>query len=574
MLLLSTLMLAQQADFRLMSFNIERGDLGNKKGRGWSVRKEACIEMLRTRRPGLLGVQECHSVQRDDILAGMPQFKYIGVAVNGVPDNYPTTSANLIFYDTEVFELLENGSFWYSFEPDTPGSFTWFAKKPRNATWGIFLHKPTGRRLCYINNHLQNGVDAVFNRAMSLYDLLGRMRSINPEGLPMFYSGDLNSPNVCEYYSPLCQEMHEAAESCPITDMKGTFGGYKNKDPKPDKRIDHIFYSGAVEGLAYAVDREGYAGIEHISDHFPIYVDFRFTDAAPEKTETYWYDLEPEEGDVHIQLATWNLWNSYERAEFPTRSWQNVRKQVAQDIVSLKADIMGVQELTAPMVSDLPGLLKKAGGKHLKTWFFFSDPNSADPAREAIGFIYDASRFKISNQNMAWISAEPTEATRPWGDPYSAILAAVFTEKASGKQLFVMTFKQPNGERAVKYSGQMIKKIEKEFNPKGLPSAMLVDMNCNCREQIYLSLLNAWCDTYTMQKAPRDTDMATLVTKEPPVVNSKTAWFSKQNLVCLKNIVQHRVIFLNNRVVRDLAPTPSEQPSDHYPVISEIVLKK
>jgi hypothetical protein len=41
--------------------------------------------------------------------------------------------------------------------------------------------------------------------------------------------------------------MKEAALDCPVTDLKGTHGGYRQKPGK--SRIDHIFYSGGIKGL-------------------------------------------------------------------------------------------------------------------------------------------------------------------------------------------------------------------------------------------------------------------------------------------------------------------------------------
>ena len=132
--------------------------------------------------------------------------------------------------------------------------FTWIAQKPRSATWGKFRHIATGRELVYINNHTQNGTDAVINRAMSFMELLGKMRELNPDGLPMLYTGDLNSKAVESYYAPLRQEMREAVDACPVTDRGISFGGYKNKEGNSGQ-IDHIFFSGALDGLRFAIDR-------------------------------------------------------------------------------------------------------------------------------------------------------------------------------------------------------------------------------------------------------------------------------------------------------------------------------
>ena len=435
------------ADFRLMSFNIERGDLGVKKGRGWDNRKDGCLAMLALRKPDLLGLQECSSIQRDDILGTLEGYRFIGVAVSGAADHYPTTSGNQIIYNPGVVDLLADGSFWYAFDADKPGTFTWMAQKPRNATWGRFRHKASGREFIYVNNHLQNGVDAVINRSMSLQLLLRRIRQINPDGLPLIYSGDLNSLGIEDYYGPLNEEMHEAARSCPETDLRATHGGYKSKGGT--KRIDHIYYKGAVEGLRYAVDQDAYAGIEHISDHFPIYVDFRFLPADPDQGKRLWFDLTPAEDDVCFTAGSWNLWHSEERGNAPATSWKKCRAGVASAIVSLGADLLGVQELSQTMCSDLPKLIRKAGGVKYKVWTAVSNPEAELSKIEAIGLIYNTERFSISKQKVSWIRGGETDSpAQCWDSGPHALLSAVCTDKISGRKFFVMTAKIASGKKA------------------------------------------------------------------------------------------------------------------------------
>ena len=572
LLLLPVLVQAQEADFRLMSFNMERGDLGVNKGRGWEVRAPGALAMLRHDSPDLLGVQECNSIQRDDILATMP-YKYIGVAVSGVEEDYPKTSANLIFYKPTVFELLDGGQFWYAFPPASPGQFTWFAKKPRSATWARFRHIASGREFVYVNNHLQNGVDAVVNRAMSFMELLGKMRELNPDGLPMLYTGDLNSKAVEIYYSPLRQEMKEAVDACPITDRDITFGGYKIKTGKGKGQIDHIFFSGALEGLRFAVDRDSYEGVDHVSDHFPIYADFRFTASAPEKGE-FWYDLKADEGDFSVTAGTWNLFSTVEREERGAPSWKDVKEDVGRIIGSLGADIIGLQELTEPMVRDLPKLVKASCGKKYKLWTCYSDPSAENTSREAVALLYNSERFSVSGQRQSWISSGDMDTPlRPWGDQYRSLLSAVFKDKATGKRFFVMSGKLCRGENPIKNEGNVIKSIEKELNPEGLPCLLLVDMNCSPKNHVWLSLLNYWSDTYTLHYPFTDTRFSTRAAKDEYESNSPKDWSSKMDLVCINRYVENKIIVSDHKVHREEVRSCAKFPSDHYPVTATLVFK-
>ena len=567
-ILLSAALLAQEADFRVMSFNMERGDLGEKKGRGWSARKEGALMMLETRKPDLLGVQECNSIQRDDILNRLP-YKYVGVAVNGEPDDYPKTSANLIFYNDSV-ELLEDGQFWFSFEPESADMYTWIAQKPRSATWARFRHKATGREFYYINNNLQNGVDAVINRAMSLTQLLWEMRRINRDNLPMLYTGDLNSKGIEGYYAPLKQEMKESVDACPITDRDITHGGYKRKTGSGGQ-IDHIFFSGALEGLRFGVDRDTYAGVEHISDHFPVYADLRFTDTVPEKTE-YWFDLKPAEGDCTVKAGTWNLWNTAERDKQDGPSWNSSKENVARIVGGLGVDIMAFQELTEPMVRDLQKLLKNSCGKQFKLWCAYSDPSFDNPLREAVGLLYDASRFSVSNQRQSWIRAGDTDApASAWGEAPCSFLSAVFKDKVTGTRFFVMAGKFCKGETPIQNEGRVLKEIEKELNPEKLPCLLLIDMNTAPKNQVFLSVLNYWTDTYTLMYPFPDRKFSTRVSKMDYVGNTPRDWAIKYDLVAISRHVENKIVVSEHTVHREELLSCSPVPSNHYPVTATLV---
>lgn len=565
---------AQKADFRLMSFNIERGDLSEGIGLGWSTRKPAALAMLQYRQPDLLGVQECNSIQRDDILAVMP-YRHIGVAVDGSADEHPKTSANFIFYNPEVFELLDDGQFWFSFYPDSVGVYTWIAKKPRSATWGRFRHIATGREFVYINNHWQNGLDAVINRSMTVMELLSRMRELNPDGLPMIFTGDLNSRGIESYYAPLRQEMQHAADTCPVTDLGITHGGYKRKvGTDAQGQIDHIFYSGALEGLVFGVDREDYAGLEFVSDHFPVYCDLRFTDSAPEKKETYWFDLKPSDGDYTIKAGTWNLFSTKERDERGAPSWNSVKDGVVDVIASLGTDLLGLQEMTEPMLRDLQKMLKARLGKGYKLWAAFSDPNPEAPGREAVGLLYNAERFSLSRQQQVWIRAGEFEApAKPWGDEYRSILTAVVKDKVTGRRFFVITGKGCKGENPVKYEGNVVKTIEKELNVDGLPCLLLWDMNTSPRGNVWISLLNFWTDTFALMYPFPDTVFATRIGKDDFEGNTPKDWSIRYDIVGISRYVENGIIITENTVHRETRGM-DPVPSDHYPVTATLIFTK
>ena len=267
---------------RLMSFNILRGDL-NGPDHLWESRKDACLAMLEADKPDIFGLVECNSVQRNDVLERFPQYKAVGVAVSGKTDSFPKTSSNSIFYLTEKLELEDWGTYWLSDTPEVPGSHTWYYNKPRTFTWARFNDRH-GKKFVYICVHLQDNRSAIkkeYKEQEKNYGMMNRTRAvslikeliatkINPEGLPMLLSGDLNTKFDSFELQGLYENFSLAAGIAANSDKGPTFNGFQ----KPKWRIDHIFCS-KCRVSDFVVDRQPYNGVQFISDHWPVYIDFK-----------------------------------------------------------------------------------------------------------------------------------------------------------------------------------------------------------------------------------------------------------------------------------------------------------
>lgn len=275
---------AGSTSMRLLSFNILRGDLQGPDHL-WTGRKDACLAMLKANNPDLFGLMECNSVQRDDILNTFPKYGRVGLAVNGTVYDYPSTSSNPIFYDGSKMLLEEWGTYWLSDNPEAKGSYTWYYDKPRCLTWARFKLKQTDTRFIYIAVHLQDNLSSikkVYEGQESKYGPLNRQKSvalikqlitnkINPNGLPMMFSGDLNATYNSSELEGLYDIVSLAANIATTADKGNTFNSFTSETGK--SRIDHIFCNGC-KVRSFAVDRSTYGGVQYISDHWPVYADF------------------------------------------------------------------------------------------------------------------------------------------------------------------------------------------------------------------------------------------------------------------------------------------------------------
>ena len=270
---------------KLMSFNILRGDLSNANHSipTWPVRKAACLAMLQAQRPDILGLQECTSVQRNDILEVFPEYGAVGIAVDGrILQPYDNVSSNPILYNGNKFLLKTYGTFWLS---ETPGesSNTWYYNKPRTCTWARFKVKGSTQEFIYVCLHLQDndsaldpaysGQGATYGpecRARELNVVKEQLSSINSSGLPIIVSGDFNwnESGISSFRTEA--GLASCRQSAPITDSGRTMGTSNGV-------LDHILFGRGFKALEFAVDRDAYAGVNLISDHYPVYAVLRFS---------------------------------------------------------------------------------------------------------------------------------------------------------------------------------------------------------------------------------------------------------------------------------------------------------
>ena len=277
---------------RLLSFNILRGDLQGPNHL-WTLRRDACMAMLAADNPDIFGLMECNSVQRDDILNTFPKYGRVGLAVNGTVYDHPSTSSNPIFYDGSKMLLEDWGTYWLSDTPTAKGSYTWYYDKPRCLTWARFKLKQTDIRFIYIAVHLQDnssnikpeyaGKENIYgpsNRKQSV-TLIKKLiaENINPGGLPILLSGDLNATATSTDLAGLYDTFSLAADIADSADKGNTFNSY---DSKGKSRIDHIFCS-RCKVRSFSVDRSTYKGVQFISDHWPVYADFTLNTPPSER---------------------------------------------------------------------------------------------------------------------------------------------------------------------------------------------------------------------------------------------------------------------------------------------------
>ncbi|MCJ1447588.1 MAG: hypothetical protein MMC23_008099 [Stictis urceolatum] len=232
---------------RLLTHNIRYATHRPFKGEElWHIRAPRLLNELRFNTsqipPTFICLQEVLHNQLEDIIAGLPDFNYIGV---GRDDGKEAGEYSPILYRPDVWELLKFQPVWLSETPDKP-SKGWDAATIRILTVGVFRHRDSGKKVLVLNTHLDHRGDTSRLESAKLIDRIAMEESNGQFGkLPVVLSGDFNSPPDDTAYQYVVNDT-------PFVDVKGmveekdiygndhTSTGFTD-DTSNDSRIDFIF---------------------------------------------------------------------------------------------------------------------------------------------------------------------------------------------------------------------------------------------------------------------------------------------------------------------------------------------
>ena len=249
------------APIRVMTFNI-RYDNPEDGLDAWPYRKDMVVDVLRSNRVDVAGLQEAMMAQIDTLAARLPEYAWLGV---GRDDGKRGGEFAPIFYRRDRFDVLSQDTFWLSEHPHVPGSRSWDAALPRIATWAVLRDRQTGDRLLVVNTHFDHrGSEARMRSATLILETIGALAG----SLPVVLTGDFNAVEDSEPYRTLVHGLADAryASERPHRGPSSTWNGFEAI--VPGRRIDYIFVDG-MQVLEHAILADARHG-RFPSDHLPV----------------------------------------------------------------------------------------------------------------------------------------------------------------------------------------------------------------------------------------------------------------------------------------------------------------
>jgi endonuclease/exonuclease/phosphatase family metal-dependent hydrolase len=243
----------------------------------WPDRLPVVVDMIKRRRPDILGTQEGLYPQLRDLDRELPEYGWIGLGREGGSRG----EFMAVFYRRDRVEPLEYDHYWLSDTPGVPGSRSWGNSIPRMVTWVRFRERASGREFLYVNTHFDHESQPSRERAAAL--IVERLTG-TPAGLPIILGGDFNVPAGGNPVYSVLTGAGGFTDSWRITgraDTLGTFHGFKGVPAaRGTGRIDWILTRGPVSALSSEIITDARNG-QLPSDHFPVIARLRLTSPSP-----------------------------------------------------------------------------------------------------------------------------------------------------------------------------------------------------------------------------------------------------------------------------------------------------
>ena len=258
---------AARSTLRLMTYNIRLGVVDDGENH-WNLRRGMLFDLVRRYDADVIGLQEAHDFQIEQIMAAVPGYAVVGV---GREDGYSAGEFSALLVRTDRFRIAESGTFWLSDAPATPNSKTWGNNVTRICTWARLIDRQGGAFYVY-NMHLDH--EAQGSRELATASVRQRVASRTFAADPAIVMGDFNSGEdnaaLANLVGPGRQGPWRDSFRIvhPKADNVATFNNFifGHDDPR---KIDYILVPQAAEVLAADILRDS-RDRKYPSDHFPV----------------------------------------------------------------------------------------------------------------------------------------------------------------------------------------------------------------------------------------------------------------------------------------------------------------
>lgn len=232
--------------------------------KSWFYRAKLIANSIDEVQPDIIGFQEVTWLHYGYLKNVMPGY----ASTITYRDDFILSEGCPIFYRTDKFEMIDQGSFWLSETPEVM-SKDWGSACYRVCTYTILKQKVTNKSFVVFNTHLDHVSDEA--RIKGINVVLDKIAQF--DNLPALLMGDFNATPSSQTLAAVAPHFDDAQVVAPVTDDSCTYQAWGEK--LDSVRIDYIVASkDKMEILQYSVCKTLYNDV-YPSDHFAIYIKTR-----------------------------------------------------------------------------------------------------------------------------------------------------------------------------------------------------------------------------------------------------------------------------------------------------------
>lgn len=251
--------------------------------------------------------------------------------------------------------------------------------------------------------------------------------------------------------------------------------------------------------------------------------------------------------------------------------WSKRKERVFQIIDKYDPEIIGLQEADIGQIRDIANEFKdyKWVGK---------GRDDGKEAGEFTAVFYKRDRLLLNNAYTYWLSETPSVPSKGWDAAFRrTVTAALFKDSRTESSFCIINTHLDNvGVTARVESAKMLRKTAAEYSPD-FPVIITGDFNCTEDSKAYDILTVGQSKSDSLHPGKDDIPLFnSQYLSETPHTGGKITFNGFGSNTEIENpidfiFVNNRVKVLSHKIITDLPD--GLYPSDHYPVIIEIVCK-
>ncbi len=253
-----------QGETTVMSCNlrcISPLDFGKK---AWFYRADMIVDKISEQAPGIIGFQEATKWQYNYLVETLKGYD----SVITYRDKMFNSEGCPVFYNTELYSLVDKGSFWLSETPEVM-SKDWNSACYRICSYVILTDLATNKDFVVFNIHLDHVSDEA--RIKGIGVILDKISQFG--SLPSIIMGDFNAEEDSETYAKVTENFLDAKYETENPDTGFTYQGWG----ETERLLDYFMVSKTgIKVNSYKVVNETVDGV-YTSDHFSIVLKFTLT---------------------------------------------------------------------------------------------------------------------------------------------------------------------------------------------------------------------------------------------------------------------------------------------------------